>query len=248
MRFLLPFLLLLAACNKQEPKRSPDNVPGFFVGVKPVNVVRTPFMPEKKLAELNLAVSFYDTDPPKRGELKIKDLPAGIKATFSDTTGINSFTSTLTLFDSGVANGTYNATVQVLTNADYVFAEQPLKITISGETDCAAFFVNRKYSAINNCGGANLYDVSFAPLIGSKDTVLLQNFKNNGTALRFPVSCDGKGSSVQIGTVVINGLSYGSYYNTYFEDDYPNTIKMRLSTKDANNNLEVCDYTLRLKP
>ncbi len=154
MRFLLPFFLLLAACNKKEPKREPNlNGSGSFTGVKPVNVVRTPFLPANKLAEMNLSISFHDTEPPQRGRLGITGLPAGIKASFSDTAGINSFSSILTLFDSGVANGNYRATVVVLRDNGSVFASQQLDITISGETDCDSFFVKRKYSAVNNCGG-----------------------------------------------------------------------------------------------
>ena len=212
------FLLALSACKKEvtEKSRYLISESGDFV------INRNPFDKDfgAVLPQLFFSIQ-YEGAESKRITLRVEDLPAGTSDSLSAPGGYPDFNTTLFLKDSGVVAGSYSPTLKLKVAGTTEVTTHTFPLTLTGFGTCAACFANREFTATSDCaglnGGQDAYTVTSTLQTPFGDTVLLNNYRNRGTALKVVFDC--KKRQFEVPGQDIGSTSVVGYGNGQLSDD-----------------------------
>ncbi len=237
-----------ASCKKEQVivNTEPAKPPFRVAGLADVTIERNPFNNQAVAAFLGLNVR-YEYGDQKRVSLSIADLPAGMKDSFSVRSGYPDFNSQVTLYDQGVQAGSYTAKLVAKADGDSTAMNYPFNITVKGDTSCAGFFGGKTYETTNTCSGNIPYSVSSLRPNTASDTLVLNNYRNDGSGLRVLINC--RSRQVTVPTQIINNnrivQGYGQLVNN--GSSTPDMVYLSLMEQDTQGNTTNCSYSLRLK-
>lgn len=207
---ILFFALLLfgfASCTKNYNDDDLLNPSYHIDGITDLSIVKGSSIG----ASLSLNV-VYENSEQERVRLSFENVPAGLSTKIFTPSGIPTFSSFITLADSGVAEGSY--TIQLVATGNNTGRKTfPINVEVSGAPDCTDELVNNgsaSYTASSSCTGT-----SFTADILSTSTrnrVLFTNYNNTGISLFADIDCSSQ--TMNFPSQVVNGVNYsgsGSY-------------------------------------
>ena len=237
-----------SSCTKEQTiiNTEPAKPPYRVSGLSDVTVSRNPFYGSSLLGQLNFGVH-YEYGDQKRVMLHLENLPAGIKDSFSVRSGYPDFSTSVTLYDRGVATGTYAAKLVAHAAGDSVKMDYPFNITVQGDTSCTGYFAGKTLKANSSCSGTTTpeYTASISQTNTGSDTLVIRNYKNNGTDLKVVINCRIQIVSVP-DQIISNNLVLGSG-QLISSSGLPDNIYLSLSEQDSQGNTTFCTYFFEFK-
>ncbi len=104
----------------------------------------------------------------------------------ASTTEYSNGTWTMAIYDSGVANGIYDFTVQARTGSQSVVS-YPFKVIVEGNLSCTGYLTDLFFDAVGYLPAVTYYpNMRFQKSLPESDTLLLANFKGNKTLQVIP--------------------------------------------------------------
>ncbi|RYD51509.1 MAG: hypothetical protein EOP52_10995 [Sphingobacteriales bacterium] len=235
---------VLASCTKEyttvnvagEPYR-----PAFRVsGISDLTFEKTPFG-NPSLVYMPLQV-VYDHGESQKVTLQLSGVPQGIRDTMPISSGYPDFSTNAIFYYEGAANGDYP--IKLSAKADTGKAQEySFTIKVKGDTSCSGYLTGTPYRTTSTCsGGAASFENTLSKNGTGGDTMYINNFENNNSALMCLISC--RMSQINIPNQVLMGSTYSGY-------GYLNTgqsgsgIALNLTIFKKNNTTQVttnCTY------
>ncbi len=207
-------LALLASCTKEttqiivptEPYRPPFRVSG----VGNVILEKTPYN-IRPFFRMPLQVSYIHGDA-QRVLLQFSGVPQGVRDSLSVPDGYPDFTTEAMFSYESATNGLYPVKLGAKTDTGKLY-EYTFNLTVKGDTSCSGYLTSGSYDAFSPCNTAQptYYKATMTQNGRGGDTLYVNNFENNSTALLCKVNC--RLGTISIPVQTIGGNEYSGYGN-----------------------------------
>ncbi len=244
--------LAFSSCKKEEVivNTAPAKPPFRVTGLSDIAVQLNPFYQQLLIAQQQVGV-VYEYGDQKRVSLRLENLPAGLKDSFYVRSGYPDFSTYISFYNEGVKSGNYTLSLVLQADGEPDAMRYPFNVSVQGDTSCAGYFGGKNFEGSSNCSGQNPnppvpYNVSSLPPNSSGDTLVFNNYKNDGNSLKLLIRCQSRSVTVPI-QVVGNSLvqGYGQLINN--NGNFPDVIYLSLNETNSQGNTTYCTYYFQLK-
>lgn len=162
---------------------------------------------------MNLQVAYMNGEQ-ENVKVSLEGLPTGLYANIVRPSGVPTFSSYITFYDSSAAPGTYN--VKLVTTGSVSGRKTfPITVTVNPVVDCRNELAG-SYGANSFCtSGPNPFVVEISSSTSVSKRIVFDNFENSGVQIYGTVNCSAQ--SIQVPSQTIGGITYsgsGSFYKS----------------------------------
>lgn len=204
---ILALPLVIASCKKSD-STSEIYKPSYHVDGISDRIIQKNITGLPTTVTQYLTIT-YENQEQERVTLSLENLPAGLTAKFTPATGFPTFSTQLTLIDSGVATGEYTLNL-IATGASSGKKTFPFNLSVLPVPDCSNQIIGAGYISQLSCG-AGTFMQNVTSVSGSPGRVNFSNFDNTGAQVYGLINCTS--NQINIPTQSVNGATYnGSGY------------------------------------